>query len=259
MEVKYLKVGSISCLRYIGTQSWKTMSQSNSCIARWTVGDVSEIGFSILERSISLFKFLYPNIERFICYNNLNSEKIDFISSLDCNLVNQHEYEKSLPYKPEKAAWKLYPPRLDITKHEIVLDNDLILYNHSKQIENFLNGDVCLVCKGKHFLFGSYSQYVPKGIKLNCGLYGMPKGFDFGKKINNIFDLDSVKKYKNFFDDQGIVAACLLNYKNIETFSIKDISIIEFKQKLVKGNIGVHFVQANRNKNHKGWEEYDFN
>jgi len=223
-------------------------------IIRWTIGNVYPNGLYSLKVSIKLFSELYPNFDLYVCYNNIDNPCLKELKTLGVKLINQEKHIDSLAYKPKLATWKLFPPRLNINTHEIVVDNDLIIKKECPFIEEFINGKHTLLCEGKHRLFGRFEKYVPKNYKINCGLYGMPPKFDFQKEISNILAQDK-KEFTNFFDDQGLVAACLTKIKH-EVISRKDISITEAKEKLIDGEYGIHFVQLNREKIHKGWNQY---
>jgi hypothetical protein len=176
-------------------------------LIRWTIGPVKEEGFSCLGKSVRNMKHLYPECDFVICYNQLTRLQHERISELGVDLLDQSKYLDSLKYHPhgKSVHWKLYPPRLNLDSHEICMDNDIILWKRVPEIDYFLSSkDTCLIYQGINRLYGSYDLNIPKLVRINSGIYGLPPNFDFRSKLKSI-----QKKWSNRFDEQGIVASIL--------------------------------------------------
>jgi hypothetical protein len=202
-------------------------------IFRWTIGDTSEIGISILERSIVKVKDIFKkyDFKFFVCLNS-NSRRVEKICirnkinliktswdslPLPKEIVPEHYDIRSpfgIPKGRQGSFWKLCPPRLDIGSYEIVCDNDIIFQKFPKEIELFLSSNSNLVTGEHVFCFGKYTKYISK--PYNSGLYGFPPNYDFGENI-----LKTWKKYNSMRpllsrDEQGLVTLTLISKSFIE-------------------------------------------
>lgn len=205
-------------------------------LLRWVVGPVGELGLRILRNSVRNIVSMYG--ERFdylICYNQISADKL----SLGIPLFCQDHLRNALGYD---VAWKLFPVRVRAESHEIVIDNDLVLFKKLDEIENFLVSDHTLTYQGLHGAHGNY--YVPKGMRLNSGIYGMPPGFDI--------DLSN-RTFSGKFDEQGLIVSSLLSWHHCDVIPMTAIPIIESDFPIdefwkLKSTKGFHFVGANRGK-----------
>ncbi len=264
---------------------------------RWTVGPCIPQGLNILEESVRNAVSIYENeFDWLILYNNLNDEqlaRLKLISS--CYGVEIQEQKSSdSPFgEPKSIAenegkfpirgdgctgsiWKLCPPRMRISSHEIIADNDLIITSRIEAIDEFLlSTDKALVLSDRFQYYGRYTNSViaelPKSnasTYLNSGLIGLPPGYDFGKDLSKNIEQNLTQS-----DEQGLVVLTLLKVFKENLLVIYDIVQIlagdnigegywvqnkEIESevfKLYKG-CGYHFCQANKIANHIGWELY---
>lgn len=227
-------------------------------IVRWTIGPVSGEGLKVLKESVRWFSGLYPDVQKVICYNNLDKRLLKFGD--DVRLFKASK-TSDIEYEPKNEMWKLYPPRLEVGVHELVLDNDLIITNRFDELDDFFNGDHTILLHGRNRFYGKYDHLVPQGCLINGGLFGMPPGFDFADKINHICQYDEDRCWKNRSDDQGVIAAALLDCRgccvipnsvvlNYDPFFDKGLP-----HEMMARKSGVHFIGINRSK-HPGWEYY---
>jgi len=232
-------------------------------LVRWTVGPVSRDGFNVLRESIRLFCRLYEDADKVVCFNNLDKAILrSKLRNLPVRLFEVRHDPSEIEYKPRNEIWKLYPPRMEINTHELVLDNDLIIMDKMGDIDDFFNGDHTILLQGRNRYYGQYNHMVKEGYKINGGLFGMPPEFDFSESIRNICKDDKERRWQNRSDDQGIIATALLSYKNFhvvpnavlvnydDNFDTKDPSGVVTDE--IKG---VHFIGVNRHR-HPGWEYY---
>ena len=168
-------------------------------------------------------------------------------------LLDQSSHQNdSMP--PMGVAWKLYPPRLDIDRHEIVIDNDIILESSIEQIDQFLSSDNhCLLLEGLSRTYGRFEKHVRANLMINSGLYGLNPGFDFSAYVkrhagkNWEENATGIHAASKTFDEQGLVALILSNQKH---FLIPNTAITNCERKLVAGK-GMHFIGLNR------WDRHD--
>jgi len=219
-------------------------------LLRYTIGPVSSSGFDILEESIRYIRNIYPELEIVICHNQLNEEQIHSLEQLEVPLYTQkHE---CLLQSPTGEQWKLYPPRLNPNGYEIVIDNDIILTERIPEIDEFLTSSKTLVMSAVYRAYGQFAKYVPENLYINSGIYGMPPGFDFEKKIKLL--TRKVENWSERFDEQGLVATCLGNYKHI-TIPMSEVLPLGENSEWRPGK-GYHFIDANKSEFHSGWEGY---
>lgn len=224
---------------------------------RWTVGNINSAGLQCLRQCINNIKKLYPEADRVVCYNQINTE---LIKDLDAELVDQNNYLDSFPIKPALGVnvhWKLYPVRLNLDIHEICLDNDIIIFDRIPEIDLFLKDEVVLLYQGLNGFHGRYKDLIPKGIRFNSGIFGLPPKFDFVSIAKSIVLPD----WLDYFDEQGLVGSVLLSVGSYYMIPLTTLPIIqsEFDLNKIMGNKlckGLHFCGLNRKEFHLAWNNY---
>jgi len=213
-------------------------------LIRITVGPVSEQGMDVLRWSVQNFKALYPECDVCVCFNQIGSGSL---SKLNVPLVKQEDYIHSLPYPPlddYQVAWKIYPPRLRPDEHEVIVDNDILVFKRIKELDDFLKSDSVLLYQGlNEGRCGQYQDLVPSGIRINSGIFGMPPGFD--PEFESI-----IRPWNNYYDEQGLVAAALLRHPRYQILPLTKVPIVQvgwsIKDFLRNEQIcGIHFAGVN--------------
>jgi len=228
-------------------------------LIRWTIGPVHRLGFEALEYSTKYLKKIYGDqFDYLICHNQQSPNRLECIKKLGIPLYEQTcEIPGMWPIDGKfHTGWKLYPPRLRQDAHEIVIDNDVIIFKRLKVIDRFLESNKVLFTSGRFRNLGPYEEDVPKGMMFNSGIIGFPPGFDFTSMV-----LEKMSHGNgwsdNYFEEQGIIASILTNQDFIEIpnqtvmtmHHINDMSGTNpWKAK------GFHFVESNRGNNHC-WED----
>jgi hypothetical protein len=215
---------------------------------RITVGPVHETGLKILKKNVRLLKKIYPEADVVVCFNNINSDRLN----VDVETINQEEYINSLPYFPKAETWKLYPPRLRQSNHEIVLDNDILLFRRVPEIDEFLRSDRPLLLEGRVRVYGKYENLTPQPFKINSGIFGLPPHFDFQQEIKHFIKNDEEKQWTHWCDDQGVVAGILLK-RNPIFISMESVMnyLTDFSYQPKSHWNGIHLIGANRNESNK--------
>lgn len=232
---------------------------------RWSIGPALDAGFGVLKYSIKNAKNIYPDFDHVICHNQLDDNKKKLLSGLGVRLIDTTNLKSSLCIPPDSGYfvyWKLYPPRLRLNSHEIWIDNDIIIEDRLPEINSFLNNKrSVLLYQGRKSLHGAFNEDIPDGISINSGIFGIPPGMNFQKRLNDNIQRKGMNKWNNKFDEQGLVAKTLLEENEIYIIPLTSIplahseSSIEpfLKQPMRKG---FHFVGVNYFGIHKGWNEY---
>lgn len=222
-------------------------------LARWTIGDTTPDGYDSLERSIRSFCSLY-SADVVVCHNGGPFNLVD----ISPRFIDQRDWKPLGTIKPKGVAWKLYPPRLDPSRHEMQIDNDLILTGRVPEIDQFLEGDCTLLLEGDSRTYGRFERHVPAGFQINSGIFGMPPAFDMKPYMaltGNEWEKNAFGEHSEneTFDEQGLVALALLSYRRhviIPASSIGNCS------KTLCGSLGHHFIGLNRRKHHRPYREF---
>ena len=253
------------------------MSFAPNPIIRWTIGNVGPLGLRTLFTSISSITKIYKNRFRFfVCHNSLPNYKLrsikNFLTGTKVELYEQKWSECCIPDNLMSiydnngniifnngacggSLWKVTPARLDLNVHEIILDNDLILFDHLPKIDDFLSSSKNLCLEDPVVFQGRYGKLFERGEAYNSGLIGLPPQYDFGKEVFDFWSKHKVesssfwtgwdwesqqqgKKQRSFFsakkqnifnlnhnDEQGLLTKVLTKDKNY--ILIKKTEIIE--------------------------------
>ena len=250
---------------------------------RFTVGPCLQQGLDILAESINRTTEVLgvDNFDWVVCYNGLSRENLDFITKsikdkpvrlfaqnwADCP-VNDHcqsprRLDGSFEWNGNRCGgtlWKASPPRVRMETHEIVMDNDIILLNKLPEIDEFLScNNKALILEEPIRFYGRYDMlFGPSEPFLNSGLMGFPPNYDFGKEVYVVWEKHG--KYKNISqaDEQGLLTYTLNQLPSVRIKKDKMLEILarDFRSKITKDEIGIHFTQANRIPNHRAWKQY---
>lgn len=225
-------------------------------LVRWIIGPVKKQGFNCLKEAVESFAKLYTNVDLMICHNQLEIHQIEELKEINVPLYHQH-YTKGLV--PHGVAWKLYPPRLRPDAHEIIIDNDILIKEKIPQIDEFFSSNCTLVYEAKKPMYGQIAKFVPKTPCVNSGIYGMPPKFNFEGKMR--FFLRHTQEWSHScnqgrytWDEQGVVAACMLNHPKYLLITLDQVTNCELD--LDDSKLGIHFVGLNRYQKHKPWHEW---
>lgn len=274
-------------------------------ILRWTIGNThKENSYEILSYSIKNIHKIYENqFDYFVCYNDVNLEKLEKIKNKykkinflkqswsDCplDLEEPNEIKKVLNQKLNGSFWKICPPRIDKTTHEIILDNDLIFLKKSKTIDKFLKSNKNLIIRDSNLYLGKYEKLFPNEKQgYNSGVIGLAPKYDFEKDIIKNYSLVKQEEKLDFAEEQGLLTYtlfstnpiigdaeefagihCDLVYlnclpgrkeqknkdknKNKFIFIDKNTKLLE---EIFEYASVVHFLGANRYEKHIGWEHF---
>lgn len=232
----------------------------NKPIVKWTIGNTTKDGYECLRLSIESFLNFY-NADVVVAHN-CDPEKLLFLEDLPIKLLDQRPYLDTSYIAPIGVAWKLYPSRLDKERHELSIDNDIIFQEPIEHIFKFLKNDCTLLLEGQSRNYGRFEKYIPPKMKINSGIYGMPPGFDMERFIKivagNSWEINATGEHaaNKTFDEQGIVAFALLNYKKYVI--IPDKIVTNCERHLIKGK-GMHFIGLNKCNYHEPYRLFKSN
>lgn len=200
-----------------------------------------------------------------------------FLSFYDCDVVICHNCPvESLPQevarfplldqrqvearvRPTGVAWKLHPPRLAPARHEIQIDNDVILATRVGEIDEFFSSDCTLLLGAEGRTYGRFDLHVPPGYAINSGIFGVPPGFDLQRFVDfyagERWEKNAFAEHdaNETFDEQGLVAFALLSYARCVI--IPSTTVTNCEHHLREGS-GYHFIGLNRRKFHRPYRLY---
>lgn len=232
-------------------------------LARWTIGAVIDQGFETLRQSIRRFRLLYKEFDLVVCRNNLESHQKRWLDRLGVELHTQKESDLGYPIASAKDppgwkssmpgwGWKLVPPRLRISSHELWIDNDIVFRERLPSIDEWLDTGRSIISTGLQRAYGVFDDQIKDETPYCAGFFGLPPGLDFGERIR-YYCLRLEGKPLGYYDEQGVTVSVVLeNNPVIVPFS--ELSIIK---KLTKPYTkAMHFIGVNRTTNHEAWNQY---
>jgi hypothetical protein len=236
------------------------MYEISKPIIRWVVGNCHELGYKVLHESILSFKKIYQKKFYYcICFNSINTSTSLKQCFKEVDLIlNQNDFSQSLSYDPhikKGPHWKLYPPRICENQHEIVLDNDIVIYDKLKEIDDFLSNDDMFITTTaiKRSYSGQFGDIVNKNLNINSGLFGLPPNFNYKEEIEKILQKGS-GMWQDHFDEQTIIASIIQNNK-FKIIPFNTISSCCGITDFVVGKRGTHFIGINKGYK-KWWREF---
>lgn len=239
------------------TQNVFGQTETKRPLARWTIGSTNKYGYECLLESIKAFTSFY-DVDVIICHNceadNLHNNQATISGQFP--LFDQRIWASQQSVPPKGVAWKLYPSRLDINRHEVQIDNDIILTDRVEEIDQFFSSDCTLLLEESSRTYGQFEKYVPPNYCINSGIFGLPPGFDLQKYVDfyvHSWEKNALGEHdKNeTFDEQGLVAFALLSYRKYVI--IPQSSITNCEHELKQGK-GCHFVGLNRRNHHRPYQ-----
>tara|TARA_R110002110_G_scaffold49735_3_gene147773 strand:- start:6795 stop:7538 length:744 start_codon:yes stop_codon:yes gene_type:complete len=233
-------------------------------ILRWTLGPVSVNGRKILKESIyRAYKIWGADARYVVCYNGCRPPQLpDYTETYEQSWDEQPIREHGIT----AMMWKWSPPRLDISAHEIFLDNDVVILNNTPEIEDALCNNKIVIGGGWRRCYGAYDSVVDGEFKTCAGFVILPPNYDIGAKIANYRSKTTHLRFNHPWDEQGLITKILLD-DGASVLSANTISNLPISKKMLerfgvhnfkfaKDQAGYHFVGANSSEYHYYLNEY---
>jgi len=253
-------------------------------ILRWTIGGTTNNGYKCLSLSIRTMLKLYKDtFDYYVCYNNSNVQQLrEIISNKPITIIKQTWDDCPLPIDFLKnkgtSLWKFCPSRLDINRHEIIMDNDIVIVKNVDEIDQFLSqSDVALLVEDPIKYQGEYKYFFISD-KYNAGFIGLPPKYDLAQDLYSTWLENGSNPIVNQQDEQGLATATIKKNKFIkiakEKFAlVKDEGIVDcavFNKLTNKNNhqyasvnffadnfYAYHFVGSNKKNTHKHFDLFE--
>lgn len=264
-------------------------------LVRWNIGgNVSELGYDILKESVKTSKKVFDkyNCEYVVCYNQVSKSQYLEINDLRSQGVEIRECvwsECAIPFQENLSPrgkdgvfsdntseiggtlWKVTPPRLDIARHEIIMDNDIVVLNDFPELDLFFRSSKTLICANNARFYGRFEHLFKDEECYNAGFTGVPPGFDYNRALYDVWDKNRRLKNLTYPDEQAISLAALLSHDHIIAEKGTELELFLWGRMVEvwpnqrwesysfnKQEKILHFVQSNRytHEDHQGWKEY---
>jgi hypothetical protein len=223
---------------------------------RWTIGDVNPRGFLALRASIHGAWRLFGSSARYRVY--VNTLALADARARTGGVPAAVEWCDA-PREPprwlagavdagmaEGVAWKLVPTRAFRDDYELALDNDVVLWDMPRAVDDWLDGHADFVlaedvrpCFGR---FAALSGPLP----LNTGICGVPPGFALDAALARVLAC-APGTLTSELDEQGLQCAALLVSGTTAVVTLDEVTICSpFPPHLPHlGRAGAHFVGLN--------------
>lgn len=183
---------------------------NNNLLIRWTFGETethstSLQSFDMLSCSVSYAKLLFPNAQMVILYNSLKSNQtLERLREIGRNIEIIESIAEFKEYTKKNSFWKYYPLRLESSKYELVLDNDIIFWNIPLTLLEWLKSDgVLLNTDWNGAYYGAFQSQINTTINYNAGVIGYPPCFNF--KLPDFSKMEEL-----FHSEQGFIVKTFL-------------------------------------------------
>lgn len=233
---------------------------------RWIVGNVSNLGMQIFLEALRKTPQALgvDSFDWLVCYNNLTDDQFRqlslAISGTSVKLLRQNYSETVIPFPEDgrHSFWKLCPPRCRINSHEIVVDNDLVIFKKIKEIGDFLNSDKILWLDEPIKYLGAYRGFFEDAETFNSGLIGFPPFYDFGAELGKFWIKWGNDRCFKYGDEQGLIGAILRKQKKIVI--LRDI-VVELHSKTMNkkvfGTFGKDYHDKTSPEGKSNWAFYE--
>lgn len=233
---------------------------------RWTIGDVSDNGWTALGLAIAGARHVFGASAAYaVCVNSVPMEEARRrlgSCAFDVELlpVTRSDVPESIrgyfdADMAEGVAWKLAPLRVFPDLWEISLDNDCILWEMPDGMRRWLQHMdplQCLLAEDAAALYGQFTSVCPAQ-PLNAGIRGMPPRFPLEEALVRVARAVS-GPLRSELDEQGLQVAAASTFCAPEVVAMEEVSICSpfppHRREL--GRCGAHFCGLNAR--HFAWQ-----
>jgi hypothetical protein len=225
---------------------------------RWTIGDVSPLGFEALRLSLwGAYRLFGDDAAYAVCVNNvpldLARERTGDVP--EKVIFRDATAELSAFLRPhldagvaEGVGWKFAPLQLFPDRYELSLDNDCILWALPEALRAWLHGDpegAVVLAEDVRPCFGQFASLCGPAPR-NSGIRGLPRGFDLEGALRRVLKARPVTLVSEL-DEQGLQVAALSQDRSPLVVTVDEVTICSPfpPHRPGLGGAGAHFVGLN--------------
>jgi hypothetical protein len=224
---------------------------------RWTIGDVSDLGFEALRLSIHGALRAFGSQAIYAVY--VNSISIDQAKTRTGSVPEVVQWRPAPRHltpilraytsegMAEGVAWKFAPLYAFPGRHELALDNDVIIWEAPPSIGQWLNGerDARLIAEDVSIGHGAFADLCGPEPR-NSGIRGTAPGFDLAQAIAHVLSHCPVHMTSEL-DEQGLQVAALSIGRQPLVVRSNEVTICSpfWPHQPQLGTCGAHFVGLN--------------
>jgi hypothetical protein len=235
---------------------------------RWTIGDVSDRGFEALRLSIHGAVGVFGAGTAYVVYvNSLPVAEARARTGRIPGIVEWRVAPNEIPailrdrldsHMAEGVAWKLLPLSAFPDRHELALDNDVILWEVPEAIRLWLadpSGKARVVAEDVAMGHGAFAAHCGPEPR-NSGIRGTPSGFDLADAMGRVLAAGA-PRLDSELDEQGLQVAALSIDGPPLVVRTEEVTICSpfWPHQPHLGSCGAHFVGLNAR--HIPWNYYD--
>ncbi len=227
---------------------------------RWTIGDVSERGFQALALSVwGAWRVFGAGAGYTICVNTIDVDEArrrtgelpEPVIWRAAGEVPRWLATRLGPGMAEGVAWKFAPLRVYEDRHELALDNDVVLWSMPRAIAAWLDdrSSRCLLAADVRCGFGQYASLCGPEPR-NSGIRGLRPRWDLEAALQAILATRPSAVLTSELDEQGLQVAALSRAAAPFVVGVDEVTICSPFPPHVPhlGRAGAHFVGVNARK-----------
>lgn len=207
----------------------------DSIALRWNIGDVSLEGFEALRLSIwGAYKVFGPNAVYAVGVSSIPIATAKLRVGIVPDQVRFYDVTGDVPWSildrldpdsAERLAWKFAAPRMFPERHEIVFDNECILWTMPQALRGWLESSstACLVAQDDRPRFGAFASDCGTE-PIHAGLRGLPPGFDLVAALDAALASRPVVLISDL-DEHGLHIAALSRNGRPRAIPLEEVSI----------------------------------
>ena len=245
---------------------------TDSLVVRWTIGDVRKRGFELLHLSIACARRLFGSSARYVvCVNSIEVDDARrrsgyFERGVEWRKVTRADAPEFLSEfcsedLMEGMGWKLCPLRVDLNCHELILDNDCVLWALPQAMRRWLEEpNSYLFTRDVERRMGSFETLCPPGA-MNAGIRGLPPGDDLSEPLMEVLraatESNGGAQLNGEIEEQGLQAAAICWRAPLYFVETEEVTLCSpfWPRTPELGTCGAHFVGMNAA--HIPWNYYD--
>lgn len=225
---------------------------------RWNLGDASLRGFEALQLSVwGAFNIFGPSASYAVCVHGVSLDRAQaLVGPLPDGVLWLKADEDGIPEFAHRrmtqrfshlAGWKLSPVRLFPDRHELALENDVILWEMPSVLESWLYDahPSFLLAEDIRPGLGQFTQFCDEE-PLDSSIRGLPPKFDYSRALASVLEAHPVSLMTEM-DERGLHVAAIRRAGVVHVARTEEVSLCSPfpPHQPGLGKCGAHFTSLN--------------